>query len=156
MPRFDEIELELEPATTEVPETTASAAEHAPRFRRFLALLTDLSLFVALSLALSPLLPDSMRWQAVVALGGFILLVSYYYFAGTWLLWGKTIGGTIFDVKVIASVADDSMAFKRATLRWLGLYLSLLTGGIGFALAAFPSRRSLADRLSGTCCITSV
>ena len=156
MPRFDEIELELEPETFEVPETTASAIEHAPRFRRFLSILTDLSLFVALSLALSPLLPDSMHWQTVAALAGFIVVVSYYYFAGTWLLWGKTIGGTIFDVKVIAASAKDSMAFKRVTLRWLGLYLSLFTGGIGFALAAFPSRLSLADRLSRTRCISSV
>lgn len=154
MPRFDE--LELEPVTFDVANSTPVSPEHAPRFRRFLALLTDLSLFVALALALSPLLPDSMRWQAVMALGGFILLVSYYYFAGTWLLWGKTIGGTIFDVKVIAASANDSMAFKRATLRWLGLYLSLLTGGIGFALAAFPSRLSLADRISGTRCISAV
>jgi uncharacterized RDD family membrane protein YckC len=128
---------------------------HAPRFRRFLALLTDLSLFVALTLALSPLLPASMNSQAVAALAGFVLLISYYYFAGMWLLWGKTIGGTIFDVKVI-SAGKDAMAFRQATQRWLGLCLSLLTGGIGFALAAFPSRLSLADRLSRTRCISAV
>ncbi len=155
MPRFDEIELE--PVTFEIEETPAitSNLEHAPRFRRLLALLTDLSLFVALSLALSPLLPLSITWPTVAALAGFVVVVSYYYFVGTWLLWGKTIGGTIFDVKVIAS-GDDSMAWKRASLRWLGLYLSLLSGGIGFALAALPSRLSLADRLSGTRCISAI
>ena len=124
------------------------------RFQRLLALLTDLSLFVALALALSPLLPASMSWPMVSALGGFILLVSYYYFVGTWLLWGKTIGGAIFDVRVVAA-GGDAMAFKNASLRWLGVCLSLLTGGIGFALAALPSRLSLADRLSHTCCITA-
>lgn len=124
------------------------------RFQRLLALLTDLSLFVALALALSPLLPTSMSWPTVSALGGFILVVSYYYFVGSWLLWGKTIGGAIFDVRVVAA-GGDAMAFKNASLRWLGVCLSLLTGGIGFALAAFPSRRSLADRLSNTCCITA-
>ena len=129
--------------------------EHAPRFQRLLALITDLSLFVALSLALSPLLPVPLKWQTVAALAGFILLVSFYYFAGMWLLWGKTVGGTIFDVRVIAS-GDDSMAFKRASLRWLGLLASLLTGGIGFALAALPSRLSLADRLSRTRCVSAV
>lgn len=128
---------------------------HAPRFRRLLALLTDLSLFVALSLALSPLLPISKGWPAVVGLIGFVIVVSYYYFAGTWLLWGKTIGCTIFDVKVIAA-ANDSMALKCATLRWVGLYLSVLSGGIGFALAALPSRLSLPDRLSGTRCVSAV
>src|SRR5712692_3149131 len=128
---------------------------HAPRFRRLMALLIDLSLFVALSLALSPLLPKSKSWPALAALAGFIVVVSYYYFTGTWLLWGKTIGGTIFDVKVIAA-GNDSMALRRATLRWLGVYLSLLTAGIGFAMAALPSRLSLSDRLSDTRCVSAV
>jgi len=128
---------------------------HAPRFRRLMALLIDLSLFVALALALSPLLPKSKSWPALAALAGFIVVVSYYYFAGTWLLWGKTIGGTIFDVKVIAA-GNDSMALRRATLRWVGVYLSLLTAGIGFAMAALPSRLSLSDRLSDTRCVSAV
>jgi hypothetical protein len=142
MARFDEVELE--PAVlvgTEAPPP--SALEHAPRFRRLLALITDLSLFVALSLALSPLLPPAFSWTTAGALGGFVLLVSYYYFAGMWLLWGKTIG-------------DASMAMRRASLRWLGVCLSLLTGGVGFALAALPSRLSLADRLSRTRSVSAV
>src|SRR5205809_5570606 len=128
--------------------------EHAPRFRRLLALLIDLSLFVALTLALSPLLPAKFKWCAVLGLAGFVLLISYYYFVGTWLLWGKTVGGAIFDVKVIAS-DRGVMAFRRASQRWAGVILSLLTAGLGFALAAFPSRLSLADRLSGTRCVAS-
>ena len=72
-----------------------------------------------------------------------------------WLLWGKTVGGTIFDVKVIAS-DDASMALRRASLRWAGVMMSLVTGGIGFALAAFPSRLSLADRVSHTRCVSAV
>ena len=83
-----------------------------------------------------------------------MLLISYYYFVGTWLLWGKTVGGAIFDVKVIAS-DRGVMAFRRASQRWAGVILSLLTAGLGFALAAFPSRLSLADRLSGTRCVAS-
>jgi uncharacterized RDD family membrane protein YckC len=152
--RFDE--LELEPVT---PEDAAAPAAidltHASRPRRLLALLTDLSLFVALTLALSPLLPPSRNWPAQVSLAGFVIVVSYYYFVGTWLLWGKTIGGTIFDVKVIAA-GNDSMAFKRTTLRWLGVFLSLITGGIGFAMALLPSRLSLPDRISGTRCVSAV
>ncbi len=152
MARFDEIELDVGQASAWLDEP--EPVSHAPRMRRILALLTDLSLFVALSLALSPLLPASMSWPTVAALAAFIVLVSYYYFVGTWLLWGKTIGGAIFDVKVVAS-GGDAMAFKSATQRWLGIYLSFLTGGIGFFLAAFPARLSLPDRLSHTCCITA-
>ena len=154
MARFDE--LELEPVVAE-DEVTPAATDltHAPRLRRLLALLTDLSLFVALALALSPLLPASRNWLALAGLAGFVIVVSYYYFVGMWLLWGKTIGGTIFDVKVIAA-GNDAMALRRTTLRWLGVFLSLITGGIGFALALLPSRLSLPDRISGTRCVSAV
>jgi len=149
--RFDEVELEpvvIEPAPS-------GELSHASRFRRLLALLTDLSLFAALALALSPILPATRSPIAIAGLAGFLIVVSYYYFAGTWLLWGKTIGGTIFDVKVI-SAGNDAMALRRASLRWLGVMLSLITGGIGFALALLPSRLSFPDLISGTRCVSAV
>jgi uncharacterized RDD family membrane protein YckC len=153
MARFDEVELE--PVVLEESEASPTGVSHASRIRRLVALLTDLSLFVALALALSPLLPNSRNWMALAGIAGFVIIVSYYYFVGTWLLWGKTIGGTIFDVKVIAA-GNDAMALKRTTLRWLGVFLSLITGGIGFALALLPSRLSLPDRISGTRCVSAV
>ena len=59
MPRFDEIELEPvpfgAPAATATPPLDNSPA--APLARRMFALLVDLSLFAALAIALSPLLP---------------------------------------------------------------------------------------------------
>lgn len=153
MARFDEIELT--PATVEpVEETVPPQPLHASRIRRLLGLLTDFSLFIALALALSPLLPPSMPWQPVAALAGFMVIVSYYYFAGMWWLWGKTIGGAIFDVKVISTEAR-AMTLRSASIRWIALYLSLLTGGIGFLLALTSSRRSLADRLSRTCSVSA-
>ena len=145
--RFDELELDGMAAVDDDEVRT----DDAPRFRRLLALLTDLSLFAALTLALMPLLPPMHDAFAIVSLGGFVMMISYYYFVGSWLLWGKTIGGAIFDVRVVA----DAMTPKSATLRWLGLYLSLFTAGIGFLFAALPSRRSLADRLSSTCCVAA-
>lgn len=164
MQRFDEIELQPvplieEPSTVKVipmpADITATRRDAAPRFRRLFALLTDLSLFVALSLALSPLLPMAHSVIATGALAGFVIITSYYYCVGTWLLWGKTVGGAIFDVKVV-SASNASMSLKSATLRWLGVVMSLLTAGIGFLLALFPSRRSLADRMSSTHCIAAV
>lgn len=155
MTRFDEVELEQEPlAVPDDPvKPDAAAPLPAPRFRRLLALLTDLSLFAALALALSPLLPAAKQWLTLTSLAGFVVVISYYYFVGTWLLWGKTVGGAIFDVKVVAD-GSAAMTLQSATLRWAGIYLSLLTGGLGFALAALPSRRSLPDRISGTACVT--
>jgi len=104
-----------------------------------LALFIDLSLFVALTLALSPLLPGNRTITTIAALAGFVILTSYYYFAATWLLWGKTVGGAIFDVKVIGD-GDGVMSVKAASLRWIGLVASLLTAGLGFVLAGLPGR----------------
>ena len=150
--KFDEVELESVPfEIAATADTQPAAGGDAPRFKRLAALIIDLSLFAALALALSPLLPASNDTLAVAALAGFVVVVSYYYYAGSWLLWGKTIGGTIFDVRVVPAHAP-AMSLRSATLRWLGLYLSLATAGIGFLLAALPSRRSLADRMSRTRC----
>jgi hypothetical protein len=45
------------------------------------------------------------------------------------------------------------MSLRAASLRWTGLFLSLATAGLGLALAALPSGRSLADRISDTRCL---
>ncbi|HEV2720590.1 MAG TPA: RDD family protein [Thermoanaerobaculia bacterium] len=100
--------------------------EPASRVRRFAALLIDLSLFAALGVALSPLLAPSMTPFAVAGLAGFVVLVSYYYFVGTWMLWGKTIGGAIFEVRVVRT-----MSLREASLRWLAICLPLLAAAVG-------------------------
>jgi uncharacterized RDD family membrane protein YckC len=155
--RFDEVELETVPLGIEdavLPEATSTPASgEAPRFRRLMALLTDLSLFAAIVLALSPLLPQPSSWMTTGALAGFVVVLSYYYFVGTWMLWGKTIGGAIFDVRVVRDAELHAISLRDASLRWSAVYLSLLTCGLGFALAALPSRRSLPDRMSGTYCV---
>ena len=155
MRRFDEIELQSVPLVIEEPAAVAvtAAGSSASRLRRLFALLTDLSLFAAISLALLPLLPSPPGIGAVIALSGFVLVVSYYYFAGCWLLWGKTVGGAIFDVRVTS--ATDHMSLRQASTRWAALLLSLATGGLGFLLAALPSRRSLPDLMSDTRCVSA-
>src|SRR5438045_1111718 len=95
--RFDEIELQ--PAVIDVDSVAPPpAAVRASIFRRFAALLIDLSLFAALALALSPLLPASMSVLSIASLAGFLIIIAFYYFAGTRALWGRTIGGAIFDI----------------------------------------------------------
>ena len=155
--KFDEVELESVPFEIAATTTEPAAGADAPRLKRLAALIIDLSLFAALALALSPLLPAARGPLAVGALAVFVVVVSYYYYAGSWLLWGKTIGGAIFDVRILPAhtARTPAMSLRSATLRWLGLYLSLATAGIGFLLAALPARRSLADRLSRTWCASA-
>ena len=181
--RFDEVELlrEPEPPSTEsvaamlvsvasTPVEESPAVEErrvvepgprikpASRFHRALALLTDLSLFLALALALSPLLPFrgdwrntlAEEWPLMIALGGFLLIVSYYYFVTSWMIWGKTVGGAIFDVRVISEEEDSVMTARDMTRRWMAMLLSILLCGTGFLLALLPGARSLADRMSHT------
>ena len=153
--RFDEVELEAVPLGIEDDSPAVPTSDGvAPRWRRLLALLTDLSLFAALSLALSPLLPQPPGVLPLAALVGFVVVLSYYYFVGTWVLWGKTIGGAIFDVRVIPE-KGAAMHLRDASMRWAAIYLSLATAGLGFAMAALPGKRSLPDRLSSTRCIAS-
>ena len=144
--RFDEIELEAVPLIENEPEPVAATDDAAPRGKRLLALLADLSLFAALALALSPLLPQPHTWIHIAALAGFVVVMSYYYFVGSWLLWGKTIGGNIFDVRVIAN--EGAMSLRAATLRWTALYLGLATAGIGLVFL-------LPDRMSDTRCVSA-
>lgn len=163
--RFDEVELVRVPEQDErnppaAEATSPSAATRslrAPLVNRALAFLTDVSLFVAIALAMSPLLPlragvvDTLREEpgTSLALLGFLLLISLHYCVLSWMIWGRTVGASIFDLRV---VADDGgpVDGKSALRRWAGSLLCILTGGIGFLPALTSSRRSLADRLSST------
>lgn len=164
--RFDEIELlkpidpfRIESKEPAAPEPVLSGSPvPASRYRRSLAFLTDLSLFIALALALSPLLPArelSTRnlndWVLLAGFAGFVLLVSFYYFLYSWVVWGKTIGGAIFDLRV-ADVSGSPIDFRNAGKRWMGMILSTLMGGLGFLLALFPGAASLPDRMSSSRC----
>lgn len=131
--RFDEIELESVPLGIDdaVPQTAVVEPEtdRAPFGKQFLAVLTDVSLFAALVLALTPLLPQPFDWTHIAALAGFAIVISYYYFVGTWMLWGKTIGGAIFDVRVTPST-DRAMSLRDASVRWATRYLSLAAAAL--------------------------
>lgn len=164
--RFDEIELlrpiELAAVAASAPAleqlSVRAPLESASRLRRSLAFLTDLSLFVALALALSPLLPardlsmsNFSDWVLLSGFAGFVLLVSFYYFLYSWVVWGKTIGGAIFDLRV-ADVSGAPIDFRNAARRWAGTILAALTGGLGFLIALLPGAGSLPDRMSGSRC----
>lgn len=174
MTRFDEIDLLQEPAPDARPPFRRtrkggapresgepepdSAARSAPILKRMLAFLTDLSLFAALALALSPLLSQratladtlAHEWPAVLGFAGFLLLFSLYYFAGCWTIWGKTIGGTIFETAIV-DFDGGPIELGAATKRWASTLLSLAIGGVGFLPALFPpGHLSLPDRMSAS------
>jgi uncharacterized RDD family membrane protein YckC len=164
--RFDEIELypdsfpvDILPHPAEVlppPAITSEIHDSVGVRKRSMAFLVDLVLFVALALALTPLMPPvaSEYMLAWTALAGFLLLNSFFYFVGSWLVWGKTLGGTLLDVRIIGADGEPA-TLREAILRWVAIFLSIGTGGIGFALALLPSGRSLSDRISNTTAISA-
>lgn len=159
--RFDEIELfpDSFPAEMVVHSAPVAAPDpatpSAPLGKRILTALADFTLFLALGLVLTPLLPQfgPENWSAWTSFAGFLLLVSFFYFVGSWLIWGRTVGGALFDIRIIGEDGEPA-TFDAAAKRWLAMLASLLTGGIGFTPALLPSRRSMADRISGTRAIT--
>jgi uncharacterized RDD family membrane protein YckC len=141
--RFDEVELQAVPGNVEAEVPAAAAPQEvakAPILRRVFAILTDLSLFAALTFALMPLVPASRDLLSLLALAGFVVIVSFYYFVGSWMLWRKTVGGTIFDVRVVGE-DGESMPLASATMRWAALWVSVMTCGLGFVIG-LPSRLS--------------
>lgn len=163
--RFDELELFKGPeeisevphaVTTEAPpEPAIVSVTPAPRWRRVIAFATDASLFLALALAMSPLLEIRgsfeatlvAEWPALGGLAAFILLLSFHYFVLSWAIWGRTIGGSIFDVRV-ASLDASPLDFRRSSLRWVWMLGSIATFGLGFLVGILPGGRTLADRMS--------
>ena len=120
---------------------------------------TDTSLFVALALALTPLLPSrgdrlttlQRDWLTILAFGAFVLLLSFYYFVLSWTVWGKTVGGAIFDQR-IAAEDGTAITFRAAARRWAGTLAAIATFGGGFVLALLPGAKSLPDRMSESRC----
>ena len=70
MTRFDEIELQAVPLGAVVADEPGQPAPPAVRLKRFLAFITDLSLFAALAFALMPLVPASRDSLSIAALAG--------------------------------------------------------------------------------------
>jgi hypothetical protein len=131
--RFDEVELESVPLGIDEEAPPAPAVTGKPSvFKRLLALITDLSLFAALALALSPLLPQPSSWPHLASLAGFVVVLSYYYFVGAWMLWGKTIGGAIFDVRI----SNGTMSLREASMRWAIVLLSMAIVALVLVLIA--------------------
>ena len=100
-------------------------------------------------LEIRPTLEATFRteWPALASFAAFMLLLSFHYFVVSWSVWGRTVGGSIFDTRV-ASLDGTAIDFRSSALRWAWMLVSIATGGVGFLVALLPGGRSLADRMS--------
>jgi uncharacterized RDD family membrane protein YckC len=78
------------------------------------------------------------------------LLVLAAYGAVMWKLRGSTLGGIIFDLRVVR-VDGRAIDWETAIVRALGCFLSLAVVGLGFIWIAFDdSRQAWHDKIAGT------
>jgi len=80
----------------------------------------------------------------------FHLLMLAAYGAVMWKLRGSTVGGIVFDLKVVRMDGRD-VGWETAIVRALGCFLSLAVAGLGFIWIAFDgANQAWHDKIAGT------
>jgi uncharacterized RDD family membrane protein YckC len=78
------------------------------------------------------------------------LLVLAIYGAVMWKLRGSTVGGIIFDLKIVR-LDGRPVDWETAIVRALGCFLSLAVAGLGFIWIAFDdANQAWHDKIAGT------
>lgn len=78
------------------------------------------------------------------------LAIGITYTIGFWLAKGATPGKMIVGVEIV-KVGGEPLDFGSAILRYIGLWVSTLTLGIGYLMIAFRrDKRGLHDLIAGT------
>jgi uncharacterized RDD family membrane protein YckC len=78
------------------------------------------------------------------------LIVLAAYGAVMWKLRGSTVGGIVFDLKVVRTDGRD-IDWETAIVRALGCFLSLAVAGLGFIWIAFDgANQAWHDKIAGT------
>jgi uncharacterized RDD family membrane protein YckC len=78
------------------------------------------------------------------------LVVLAAYGAVMWKLRGSTIGGIVFDLRVVR-LDGREIDWATAIVRALGCFLSLAVGGLGFFWIAFDeAKQAWHDKIAGT------
>jgi uncharacterized RDD family membrane protein YckC len=79
-----------------------------------------------------------------------LLAVLAVYGACMWKLRGSTVGGIVFDLRVVR-VDGNPLQWETAIVRALGCFLSLVIAGLGFIwIAIDPGSQAWHDKIAGT------
>lgn len=78
------------------------------------------------------------------------LIVSIFYFVGSWKKSGQTIGKTVMGIRIVRT-NGTSLSWGRAFLRYVGYLVSGLVFSLGFLWLAFDRKRQgWHDKIAGT------
>jgi len=125
------------PSPTAIPPEVLTSLPRAGFWVRMAALLVDL---VLTGIALS-LLNHVFHFHLVVLAA---------YGAIMWKMRGSTVGGLVFDLRVVR-VDGRPMEWETAIVRALGCFLSLAIAGLGFIWIAFDqANQAWHDKIAGT------
>ena len=155
------------PLTWYQPPPTQPSPAYAGFWRRFLAKIIDVVLVSSISSSLVGLLGGLLMQLVVAGLpDADVWLVFIVSFAAAWSVfvlldwlyaalmesssWQATLGKRALGV-VVTDRGGHRISFGRATGRYFGQYLSLLTLGVGYLIQPFTAKRqALHDIVAGT------
>ncbi|MFA5265913.1 MAG: RDD family protein [Opitutaceae bacterium] len=131
--------------------TPASALPRAGFWQRMGALGVDVVLCGILTFLIGSLLHavPFLRIGSGIGFSGFLLLLTTYG-AVMWKLRGTTIGGIIFQLKIVR-LDERPLDWMTAIVRSLSCFLSLVVAGLGFIWIALDHEgQSWHDKIAGT------
>jgi uncharacterized RDD family membrane protein YckC len=150
---------EPEPAAPEQPQTAASAApaasaasaaSAAPAPPPATASMPRAGFWIRMAALLIDILLVGFAMSVLHHVVHLHLLVLAAYGAVMWKLRGSTVGGIVFDLKVVR-LDGRAVDWETAIVRALGCFLSLAVAGLGFIWIAFDdANQAWHDKIAGT------
>lgn len=81
----------------------------------------------------------------------FPVFLQAAYFIGCWSIFGRTVGMSLLGIRIEETNRPGDVTFIRATLRYIGYYVSLLALGIGFLWVLVDKRsQGWMDKMGNT------
>jgi uncharacterized RDD family membrane protein YckC len=150
---------EPSPAAPEQPQTAASAAagaaatsaaSSAPAPPQATASMPRAGFWIRMAALFIDILLVGFAMSVLHHVVHLHLLVLAAYGAVMWKLRGSTVGGIIFDLKVVR-LDGRAVDWETAIVRALGCFLSLAVAGLGFIWIAFDgANQAWHDKIAGT------
>jgi uncharacterized RDD family membrane protein YckC len=138
------------PAASEQPQTVAAATAAAPAVPEASASMQRAGFWIRMAALFVDILLVGFAMSVLHHVVHLHLLVLAAYGAVMWKLRGSTVGGIVFDLKVVR-LDGRAVDWETAIVRALGCFLSLAVAGLGFIWIAFDgANQAWHDKIAGT------
>jgi len=142
--------IPVPPLAAPVAAYSQAALPRAGFWIRMVALLLDIILIAVITAGLEHTTVHFTNGGGHASGGSFFPIAIATYGAILWKLKGSTIGGIIFNLRVVR-VDDRPMDWTTAIVRALACFFSAIAAGLGFIWIAFDSgKQGWHDKIAGT------